>query len=168
MILVVGRQARHLRHSLLRRRLLLRQLRHRAGSLRTTREFHRILKSSTAPAPFGLATPRTERSCATAAAQRVAQDLRFFIATTSSMCSAPTPNGGGGTMVGQQQVLSIHAAADQLPRLRRHRHLCRSRRVTRAYHPVLRLPIAQALSGLALLAERSCATVSQLPAAPAL
>ena len=140
------------------------QHQHPAGNRRVTRAFHQTLRLSIVLAPSGLVL-LTERSCATAAAQRVAQDLRFCIATTSSMCSAPTPNGGGGTVVGQQQVLWIHAAGDLLPRLRR--HLCRSLRITRAFHPVLRLSIATVTFGLVLLTERSCAMVSQRPA-PAL
>src|SRR5688572_32789073 len=44
----------------------------------------------------------------------------------------------------------------------------RSLRITRAFHQLLRLPIAPALFGLVQLTERSCATVSRQGAALAL
>ena len=136
------------------RRLRLRR-RHQQVSHPITRAFHQLLRLSTAWVLFGLA-PATARSCAMGLAPP-ALVLKFFTAIASCTCMARIHNGTGGAMGGPPQDLLILVAA-------RRRHRLRSRRITRAFHHLLRLSTASVLSGLVPAAERSCATAPAHPA----
>ena len=90
-IRVVDQRHHRRLHQPPRRLLLLRRL----ESRRITRASRRLLKLLIAPVLSGLVR-LTERSCATVSRRRAASVLKFFIAITSFMSSAPTHNGIAG------------------------------------------------------------------------
>src|SRR5687767_3056004 len=71
------------------------------------------------------------------------------------MCSAQTPPGGAGPMVGHGNALLIQLAAHL--QLRRRQH-CQSLQITRAFQRLLRLSIVVLLFGRVHQVARSCAT----------
>src|SRR5215510_5159774 len=89
----------------------------------------------------------TDQSCVMVAPQREASVLKSFTAITSCMCSAPTTNGGDGTMDGHRRVQSIRVEAGPPQVLHQLRHRFRSLRTTHGFHQLVRSPIARLLSG---------------------
>ena len=152
-----------LRRQLQLRPQLRRQHQHRARSLRITRAFHQLHRSSTALEQSGR-VHQAARSCAMVST-RVAQVHRFFTARASFMRLAPTRSGGVGPAVDgyRSEPLILVAVVQrqlQLPRL----HRRRSPRITHAFHPRFRSSTATAQSGRGQQTERSCAMAPALVA----